>query len=142
MVEITNNKVNADIPYGLNLNGCDNYIDCKDDNLTNISSIQGVVINLDNESMYDIASSNKREMENELKEMEILIATKNFSFETIMIEHQLGFFMEKLCLQIHNMKWITTTGMSKDDYENTLCVKYDLPEPDKDLMISVGCVND
>lgn len=98
----------------------------------NVGSLQGAMY----DSTYDVESSNKREMENELKEMEILIASKNFPFEVDMI--QSGMMcrpdkMEEVCRQIHTMKWIVTTGLCKNEYENDLRVKYDLP-PEGALM--------
>lgn len=134
---------NIDNPHesiSLNLQDLSNVTMC-DDSLTNIGAISGISTTHEHDilsSTYSVDSP-KKEMENELKEMELLIANKNFSFETDMIQYYINSDeMAKVCMQIHKMKWMVTTGMSKDDYENTLCVKYDLPEPDKDLMISVG----
>ena len=96
-----------------------------------------------NECKYDVESSNKREMERELKEMDMLIANKNFPFESDMLMDIPQEYLEEVCRKIHNMKWVVTTGMDRIDYENTLCVKYDcvyvyeLSEYQKQLMLDI-----
>lgn len=68
--------------------------------------------------------------ENTVQEMKMLIANKEFGFETVMMQQACEWDkdLETTMKEIYNLKWLSVTGMTKADYIDSKLPEEDLEE--------------